>query len=107
MFEKYRDFMRQKIRPSVALKQASNAGSKISDKCRQCQKLERQYQQTVDEIFSVLDRRFMTMEKKLCELHELQDMRDKAAQAWSEHKKSHRSSRHGVPGIRHERKCIE
>ena len=29
------------------------------------------------------------MEKKLCELHELQDMRDKAPQAWSEHKKSH------------------
>src|SRR5260370_4431076 len=65
--------------------------------------LERQYQHTVDEIFSVLDRRFMTMEKKLCEL---QDMRDKAAQAWSEHKKSHRSSRHGLPAITPEGKCI-
>jgi len=48
----------------------------------------------------------MTMEQKLCELHELQDMRDKAAHAWGEHKKSHRSTRHGFPGITPEGKCI-
>jgi len=48
----------------------------------------------------------MTMDEKLCELHELQDMRDKAAQAWSEHKKSHRSGRHGLPEITLEGKCI-
>jgi hypothetical protein len=47
----------------------------------------------------------MTMEKKLCELHELQDIRDKAAQVWSEHKKSH-SNRLGLPGITPEGKCI-
>ena len=46
------------------------------------------------------------MEQKLCELHELQDVRDKAAQAWSENKKSHSSSRHGFPGIISEGKCI-
>src|SRR6266496_1493599 len=97
--------MRRKIRALTAPSQASNIASKISHKCR-CQQLERQYQHTVDEIFSVLDRRFMTMEKKLCELHELQDVRDKAAQAWSEHKKSHSSSRHGFPGIISEGKCI-
>jgi len=68
--------------------------------------LERQYQHTVDEIFSVLDRRFMTMEKKLCELRELQDIRDKAAQVWSEHKKSHSNSRLGLPGITPEGKSI-
>jgi len=61
--------------------QASNVASNTSDKCRKCQTLERRYQRSVDEIFSVLDRRFMTMEQKLCELHELQDMRDKAARA--------------------------
>ncbi len=91
--------MRRMKRRSTASNQVSNTTSKISDKCRQCQKLEHQYQRSVDEIFSVLDRRFMTMDEKLCELHELQDMRDKAAQAWSEHKKSHRSGRHGLPGI--------
>ena len=48
----------------------------------------------------------MTMEGKLCQLHELQDMRDKAAQAWSEHKKSHRSSRHRLSGIGPDDKCI-
>jgi len=58
--------------------QASNVASNTSDKCRKCQTLERRYQRSVDEIFSVLDRRFMTMEQKLCEL---QDMRDKAAHA--------------------------
>src|SRR6266496_6789132 len=98
--------MRRKIRALTAPSQASDTISKVSDKCRQCQKLEHQYQRSVDEIFSVLDRRFMTMEEKLCQLHELQDMRDKAAQAWSEHKKSHSSSRHGFPGIISEGKCI-
>jgi len=98
--------MRRKIRRLTPPSQTSNTASKLFAKCRQCQKLERQYQHTVDEIFSVLDRRFMTMEKKLCELHELQDVRDKAAQAWSENKKSHSSSRHGFPGIISEGKCI-
>jgi len=98
--------MRRKIRRFTVPKQASNVASKISEECRTCQKLERQYQQSVDEIFSVLDRRFMTMDEKFCELHELQDMRDKAAQAWSEHKRSHRNSRHGVPGTTREGKCI-
>ena len=48
----------------------------------------------------------MTMEKKLCELRELQDIRDKAAQVWSEHKKSHSNSRLGLPGITPEGKSI-
>jgi|SRR6266487_1336898 hypothetical protein len=97
--------MRRMIRRSTASSQVSNSTSKISDKCRQCQKLEHQYQVSVDEIFAVLDRRFLTMEEKLCRLHELQDMRDKAAQAWSEHKRSHRSSGHGRPGITPEGNC--
>ena len=98
--------MRRKLRRSVAPKQASDTTSKVSVRCRQCRKLEHQYERSVDEIFLVLDRRFMTMEGKLCQLHELQDMRDKAAQAWSEHKKSHRSSRHRLSGIGPDDKCI-
>jgi hypothetical protein len=107
MFEKERDFMRRKIRALTAPSQASNTASKSFHKCRQCQKLERQYQHTVDDIYSVLDRRFMTMKEKLCELHKLQDTRDNAAQAWCEHKKSHRSSRHDLPGITPKGKCID
>src|SRR6266568_4251641 len=98
--------MRRKIQALTAPRQASNAASKSFHKCRQCQQLERQYQHTVDEIFSVLDRRFMTMEQKLCELHELQDTRDRAAQVWSEHKKSHSKSRLGLAATTPEGKSI-
>ena len=73
--------MRRKMRRFTPPGQPSNVASNTFDKCRKCHKLERRYQRSVDEIFSVLDRRFMRMEQKLCELHELQDMRDKAARA--------------------------
>jgi hypothetical protein len=86
-------------------KQASNA-SRVAAKCRKCKKLECRYQGKIDEIYSLLNIRFKTMDEKLSELHELQDMRDKAAQAWSEHKRSHRSGGHGRPGITSEGKRI-
>jgi hypothetical protein len=46
------------------------------------------------------------MAEKLSELHELQDMRDKAAQAWSENKRSHRSGGHGRSGFTSEGKRV-
>jgi hypothetical protein len=66
------------MRRSMASKRASNA-SRVSDKCRKCKKLECRYQGKVDEIHSLLNARFKMMDEKLSELHELQDMQDKAA----------------------------
>jgi len=56
--------------------------------CRDCERLEREYQLTIAEIYSVVGRRFETAGEKLRELFRCQDVRDKAVKAFYEHKKA-------------------
>jgi hypothetical protein len=57
--------------------------------CAACQRLERKYQLTVDEIYSVVKGRFTTVGDKLRELFRCQDLRDEAMKAIHVHKKTH------------------
>src|SRR5713101_3837314 len=52
-------------------------------------RLENEYQCAIHEIFSVVRTRFPTLCQRLWELHERQDIRDKAVKAFYEHKKAH------------------
>jgi hypothetical protein len=58
-------------------------------KCPDCEILERECQLAIAEIYSVVDRRFKTVDEKLRELFRWQDTRDKAVRAFYEHNKSH------------------
>lgn len=62
---------------------------KHSPMCPDCKRLEREYQLTIVELYSVVARRFKTVGEKLRELFRWQDMRDKAVKAFYEHKKAH------------------
>lgn len=64
-------------------------GSQTTSTCRKCDDLERQYQRTVDEIYSVLRTRFPAVCEKVLELRKWQDIRNNAIEAFHEHKKSH------------------
>jgi len=57
--------------------------------CPDCERLEREYQRTIVEIYSVVGGRFKTVGEKLRELFRWQDVRDKAVKAFYEHKKTH------------------
>ncbi len=62
---------------------------KHSLRCHECERLEREYQLTIAEIYSVVDGRFGTVGEKLRELFRRPDVRDKAVKALDEHKKAH------------------
>jgi hypothetical protein len=57
--------------------------------CPDCERLERAYQLTIAEIYSVVAGRFKNVAEKLSALFRWQDVRDKAAEAFYEHKKTH------------------
>jgi len=57
--------------------------------CRDCERLEREYQLTIAEIYSVVDGRSGTVGENLRELFRCQDVRDKAVKALDEHKRAH------------------
>jgi hypothetical protein len=57
--------------------------------CRDCERLEREYQLTIAGIYSVVGGRFATVGEKLYELFRCQDVRDKAVNAFYEHKRAH------------------
>jgi hypothetical protein len=65
--------------------------------CRDCERLEREYQLTIAEIYSVVDGRSGTVGEKLRELFRRQDVRDKAVKAFYEHKKAHARAASGRP----------
>ncbi len=50
--------------------------------CTDCTRLEREYQLTIVEIYSVVGRRFKTVGEKLHELVRWQDLRDKAVKVF-------------------------
>ena len=54
--------------------------------CRDCERLEREYQLAIAKIYSVVGGRFETLGEKLRELFRCQDVRDKAVKAFYEHK---------------------
>ena len=56
---------------------------------RDCERLEREYQLAVAEIYSVVGGRCETVGEKLRELFRCQDVRHKAVKAFYEHKKVH------------------
>ncbi len=60
-----------------------------TSKCPKCDNLEREYQHTVDEIYSVVRTRFSTLCEKIQNLHKWQDSRDGALRVFYEHKASH------------------
>src|SRR5437879_2654330 len=64
--------------------------------CPDCQRLEREYQLTIAEIYSVVGGRFKTLREKLRELFRWQDVRDKAVEAFYEHKKTHAGRASGL-----------
>jgi hypothetical protein len=70
---------------------------KRSVMCPECEILERVYQLTVAEIYSVVGRRFETAGEKLRELFRCQDVRDKAVKVFYEHKKAHATAASGRP----------
>ena len=57
--------------------------------CPECEKLERKYQLTIGEIYSVVGGKFNTVGEKLRELFRWQDMRDKTLKTLYAHKKTH------------------
>jgi hypothetical protein len=65
--------------------------------CRDCERLEREYQRTIAEIHSVVAGRFETLGDKLHELFRCQDVRDKLLKAFYEHKKAHARTASGGP----------
>ena len=65
--------------------------------CPDCERLEREYQRTIVEIYSVVGGRFKTVGEKLRELFRWQDVRDKAVKAFYEHKKTHARGASGTP----------
>jgi len=70
---------------------------KHSLRCHECERLEREYQLAIAEIYSVVDGRFETAGEKLRELFRRQDVRDKAVKAFHEHKKAHATAASGRP----------
>jgi len=68
------------------LKCSAMKGSRL---CTDCKRLEREYQLTIVEIYSVVGRRFKTVGEKLHELFRWQDLRDKAVKVFYQHKKTH------------------
>jgi hypothetical protein len=62
---------------------------KTPAQCRECKRLEREYQLAVGNIFSVVCTRFETLGEKLHQLYEWQGVRDVAIKAFYKHKKSH------------------
>jgi len=67
--------------------------------CHDCQRLEREYQLTIVEIYSVVGRRFQTVGEKLRELSRWQDTRDKAVNAFYQHKKTHTGATLNQPRV--------
>lgn len=67
--------------------------------CPDCARLERAYRLTVLEIYSVVDGRFNTVREKLRELFRWQDVRDKAVEAFYEHKKTHAGRPSGLRSV--------
>jgi len=61
---------------------------KHSLKCADREILEREYQLTIAEIYSVVGRRFKTVGENLRELFRWQDIGDKAVKTFYEHKKA-------------------
>ena len=57
--------------------------------CSECVQLERSYQDTVREIFRVVNTPSSSIGDKLRKLHECQDARDRAVARLYEHKKLH------------------
>jgi len=57
--------------------------------CPDCKRLEREYQLTIAEIYSVVGGRFKSVREKLHQLFRWQDVRDEAVEAFYEHKKTH------------------
>ena len=70
-------------------------------KCPRCVRLEGEYQCAIDEISSVVSRRFPSSREKLRELHKLQDIRDDALKAYYMHKATHKGK---PPAVRAARK---
>jgi hypothetical protein len=69
---------------------------KTSTQCRECQRLERESQRAIDEIYCVVDTKFENIGEKLRKLHKAQDMRDVALRAIYEHGRSHRAQQRCV-----------
>src|SRR5260370_10227009 len=67
--------------------------------CTDCKRLEREYQLTIVEIYSVVGRRFKTVGEKLHELFRWQDMRDKGCEGvLPTQKDSHKGSFESAQG---------
>jgi len=58
-------------------------------RCSECDNLEREYQHSIDEIYSVVRMRFPSLGEKIQDLHKWQDSRDRALHMFYEHKASH------------------
>jgi hypothetical protein len=62
---------------------------KNSPRCHDCERLEREYERILGEIYSVVGGRFKTIDEKLRELWHWQDTRDKVLKAVYKHKGAH------------------